>query len=93
MFSRHLLCRFEYLDGLERNRRELNCLIRKNGAYIMCHVIAEKAEGVCSEERERKKPPLYLVVHPHTSLTDNGAISKVSVLDPVPCISSSYVTL
>lgn len=36
VFSRPLLCRFEYLDGLERNRRELICLIRNNGVYIMC---------------------------------------------------------
>lgn len=79
-----LLWRFEYLDGLERKKRELIYLIRNNGVCIICHVVAKKAEGVCSEGRERKKPLLSLVVHPHTILTDNGTITKVSVLDPVP---------
>lgn len=50
-----LLWRFEYLDGLEWKKRELIYLIRNNGVFIICQVIAEKAEGVWSEGREGKQ--------------------------------------
>lgn len=60
-------------------------LIRNNAVCIICHVFAGKAEGVCSEGREGKKPPFSLVAPPpHISLTDSGAITIDSILDPVP---------
>lgn len=53
-------------------------------------MIAVVAGGVCNEGRERKKPPVFLVVYTHASLTDDANIAKVNISDPVPCLSSPY---